>query len=157
MKDRTCAQCGTSLAGRSSRARFCGSSCRAKSHKAGTRNAEVVQLRTREQRKAAEAPARKAPARKPKKPEVEVPIERVGIRVSILDTYSEAELTSPVGCIAVKLARDVDHMLPGTPGYASVVKELRGALDDLDKRSASQKVNPLVELRRRRLADRVSG
>lgn len=80
-----------------------------------------------------------------------------GIAQAVLDAYPDDELASPVGALARKLAEDVDRMLAGTPGYAAVAKELRAALAELDKRSASRKVNPLLELRRRRAQDRASG
>lgn len=150
--DRACEQCGASLAGRASRARFCGSSCRRKAHAAKQRTAEVVQLPTR-----AERSKRKVKATPAKTPDLVQPRERVRISESLLSSYSDADLETPAGCIVVKLAADVDVLLPGTPGYAAVVKELRGALADLESRTASRKVNPLLELRKRRAADRASG
>lgn len=153
--DRSCEQCGSSLAGRASRARFCGSSCRRKSHQAKQRNAEVVQLPVRQARTKRAAKAKsKAKAKDTEPPRAEL---RTSIRAALLDSYSDADLSTPAGCIVVKLAADVDHLLPGTPGYAAVVKELRGALADLESRTATAKVNPLLELRKRRAADRASG
>lgn len=151
--DRACEQCGTSLAGRATRARFCGSSCRRKSHDANKRNADVVQLPTRAKRSARKPAALPSATASP----VPRPIERTRISESLLSSYSDDDLATPAGCIVVKLAADVDALLPGTPGYAAVVKELRGALADLESRTASRKVNPLLELRRRRAADRASG
>jgi hypothetical protein len=149
--DRACEQCGSTLANRSSRARFCGPSCRAKAHKTARRNAEnaeVVPIR-REQRKPR---AKRKPTAEP------LPVQEPrGIVGSLTDSYSDDDLASPTGCIVMKLAADVDHMLPGTPGYAAVVTQLRAALADLDSRTAATKVNPLLELRKRRAADRASG
>lgn len=150
--DRACESCGTNLQGRSSRARFCGSSCRRKAHETAKRTAEVVQLprRTAKVSKAKSGQRRvTVPASDPK------PL--IGIAEAMLEAYPDDELATPVGALARKLAVDVDGMLAGTPGYAAVAKELRAALAELDKRSASRKANPLLELRRRRAQDRASG
>lgn len=145
--DRTCEQCGASLAGRVARARFCGSSCRWKAHAAKQRTAEVVPIRGKAPRK-----------RKTEAPEPERTVESttLGIRVALLEQYADRELATPAGQIVLKLANDVDHLLPGTPGYAAVVKELRAAILDLETRTVVRKINPLLELRKRRQEDRAS-
>lgn len=132
--ERTCELCRKSLESRDVRARFCGSSCRSKAHKTARRMANVIEL-----------------------PRVSLdPGKADGIAHAVLRNYSRDELTSPVGALARKLASDLDQMVAVAPGYASLARELRAVLAQLDKRSASRKANPLLELRRRRAQDRAS-
>lgn len=133
--DANCATCGRDFTARRSTARYCSASCRS---------------RARYQRDAApvfnlvpSAPAAESPA--------------PGIGSALLAAYSPADLATPAGTVAVRLAADVDATPATQPGYAALVRELRSALADLKAAAAPVKANPLVLMRERHAGQRASG
>lgn len=102
----TCSACGTEFETASKRARFCSSTCRSRGHRGAKRGEVVLQLA------------------RPGADSVAVPAG--GIAEALEADLRERD--NAASRLAIRLARDVDAMSPLTPGYASVVKELRSSL-----------------------------
>ena len=80
-----------------------------------------------------------------------------GVEAAIREALPARVLDGPRGRIALKLARDVDASVPGTPGYSGLVRELRTLLDDLDAPAEVKPANPLTLIRERHVGKRASG
>lgn len=131
---RDCDQCGTDYEAVRAASRFCSVNCRNKAAKARKRNPQPV-----------------AP--------ISTPMASVtpGVADAIGAALPDRVLDSPRGRIAMKLARDVDASVPGTPGYSGLVRELRTLLDDLDVPAEVKPANPLTLIRERHVGKRAAG
>ena len=139
-----CASCGESFDATRRTAKFCSGRCRKRAADARARNGQVIPMR---ERAATAAQAR---------PALE-PMDGPGpIEAGLIAAYKEADLASPAGLIAARIARDVDRMQPGIPGYAAVLAQLRAAVDDLKSQAKPKQATPLTLLRERRAADRAA-
>lgn len=132
--NRDCDHCGTPYQAQRKSSRFCSDTCRKMAAKARKRHPAVALV--------------------PPAPEAE---PAAGVEAAIVDVLSSRVLNSPRGRIALKLARDVDASLPGTPGYSGLVRELRTLLDDLDAPAEAKPANPLTLIRERHVGQRPSG
>ncbi len=136
--ERRCDQCGDSYEPKRPSSKFCSARCRNRAARSRKR-APLLQLAPR-------------PAL-----EVDDEDQRIGIGAALLIAFKPDVLGTPKGAIAVKLARDVDRSLPGTPGYPALVQQLRGVLDDLSGSAVAKPVNPLTSIRERHVGQRASG
>jgi hypothetical protein len=134
---RACEACGVGFEAKHATARFCSDRCRKRHKRQG--GGTVVQFTPR----AAESDP--------------VDDARIGLESSLLAMYSDDLLASPRGQLAVKLARDVDQMFPGMTGYAPMVAQMRGLIDDLTGASAKKAANPLTLIRDRHAGNRATG
>lgn len=135
-----CSVCGDGFEAKTQRARYCSGACKKRGADLRKRTGDVVTLRS-----------------------VTVggdslhPAELRGVLVDGLRAeFKPEDLASTLGLTAVRLAQDIDQLLPGTPGYAAVVKQWREALDDLRSFAKPKQATPLALLRERRAADRAA-
>ena len=134
----TCVACGAGFEAQRSTAKYCSGACKKRYFDTRART-NVVQMI-------------------PATPSVGLPdVPRESIASSVLASFSPADLETPLGRIALRLCSDVDALVPGTPGYASVVAQMRAAVDDLRRDSQPKAANPLTLLRERRANDRATG
>ena len=137
---RNCDHCAQSYEAKLRTSRFCSVNCRNKAAKARKRGkvASVVRL----------APPDRAADLGP---------TSGGIHGATLAAFAPALLDTPAGQVALKLAGDVDRCVPGTPGYAGLVKELREVLTELAGPVAKKAANPLTLIRERHAGQRTTG
>jgi hypothetical protein len=105
----TCSVCEKEFEATSKRARYCSSTCRSRSHRRAKRGEVVVHL-----------------ARPGSDP---ASVAAGGIAEALEGELRDRE--NAASRLALRLASDVDAMSSATPGYASVVKELRASLSAL--------------------------
>lgn len=144
---KSCASCACEFEAKRSTAVYCSTKCRVRAYEQRKRGENVVPIRS--------APA--APTDLQSLADVpsseDVP---AGLVAGLRAEYKPADLATPIGLIALRLASDVDRMIPGAPGYAAVVKQMREAVDDLRSQAKPKAVTPLALIRERRAADRAA-
>lgn len=121
---RDCDQCGIDYEAKRGSSRFCSVNCRNRAAKDRKRNPAAASAAT--------------------------PIEPPpGVEAALVQAMPARVLDSPRGRIAMKLSRDIDASVPGTPGYSGLVRELRTLLDDLDAPAEVKPATPLALIRER--------
>lgn len=143
MVQASCATCGAAFEAKTGRARYCSGACKKRAADRRARTGQVVALADRRPSAAPEDP-----------PDSD---DATGLADSLRTTFAEEDLATPAGQIALRLARDVDRLIPGTPGYAGIVAQMRAAVDDLRSQAKPRKATPLTLLRERRAADAAAG
>jgi len=137
---KVCASCGADFEARRSHALYCSGACKKRASETRSRTGQVVPLRS-----VANEPV--------EQPEPESAMSLAG---GLRSAYKPADLETPAGLVALRLAADVDALLPGSPGYAATVKQMREAMDELKSSAKPKVVTPLAAIRERRAADRAS-
>lgn len=135
-----CAQCGRAFEGKTRRATYCSGACKKRAADKRKRMGQVIPMRP--------------PVDPPSEPDCEG--GDGALVASLRDAFKPGDLDTPAGVIAVRLAKDVDRLTPGTPGYAAIVKQMREAVDDLRAQATPRAATPLTLLQERRAADRAA-
>lgn len=134
-----CAVCGRTFEAKTHRAKYCSGACKKRAADLRSRTGDVVTLRSVTE--AAVDPAEPVSG-----------LLATGLRAE----FKSDDLSTSIGLTALRLAQDIDQLLPGTPGYAAVMKQWREALDDLRSFAKPKQATPLALLRERRAADRAA-
>lgn len=135
--DATCTVCDGSFEAKTRRAKYCSGACKKRGADLRLRTGQVVTLRSVAHSDPDVSTADDGP-----------------LVASLRSAFKDDDLQSPAGQVALRLSSDLDQLVPGIPGYAAIVGQMRAAIDDLRSQATPKSVTPLTLLRERRAADR---